>query len=59
MKLAVTEKQAPALGEVRALGSGDELHLMPGWKLRKDWIRYLAAAAHAMARGAQIRQGDE
>lgn len=59
MKLAVTEHQAPALGEIRALGRGDELYLMTGWKSRKDWIRILAAAAHAMARGAQIHQGAE
>ncbi|GGV54280.1 hypothetical protein GCM10010245_85790 [Streptomyces spectabilis] len=49
---------APPIGDVRELSAGDELWLMPGWKTRPDWLRYLAAAAHAMGRGCVIRQGE-
>ncbi|MER5304602.1 hypothetical protein ABT039_34760 [Streptomyces lasiicapitis] len=53
----ISADYAPPIGDVRELSAGDELHLMQGWKQREDWIRYLAAVAHAMARGCIIRQG--
>ncbi|MFJ9207485.1 hypothetical protein [Streptomyces sp. NPDC102264] len=53
----ISAESAPPIGDIRELSAGDELFLMPGWKERPDWIRYLAAAAHAMARGCVIHQG--
>ncbi|MFG3036845.1 hypothetical protein ACGFYZ_08075 [Streptomyces sp. NPDC048330] len=55
----ITADHAPPIGDVRELSAGDELHLYDGWKTRPDWLRYLAAAAHAMGRGCVIRQGAE
>lgn len=60
MEITISKHQAPPLGDVRALGEGDTLHLNPDYTTRPDWIRYLAAAAHAMGRGARIqRVGDD
>ncbi len=59
MELTITEQSAPPLGDVRELRTGDVLRLVPGYERRPDWVRYLAAAAHAMARGAQIRRGGD
>ncbi|MFD7069838.1 hypothetical protein ACFV97_21705 [Streptomyces sp. NPDC059913] len=53
----ISAESAPPIGAIRELSAGDDLFLMPGWKNRPDWIRYLAAAAHAMARGCVIHQG--
>ncbi|MEV0445466.1 hypothetical protein AB0I84_08095 [Streptomyces spectabilis] len=58
MELTLSRDQAPPLGDIRALGEGDALWLKPGWQSREDWTRYLVAAAQAMGRGAQVRQGD-
>lgn len=57
MELEITADRAPALGDVRQLGRGDTLRLRAGWMTRADWLRYLAAAAHAVARGARVHQG--
>lgn len=53
----ITADTAPPLGDVRELSAGDELYLCDGWRTRPDWLRYLAAAAHAMGRGCVIHQG--
>lgn len=57
MELKISADQAPSLGDVRRLGEGDTLRLHQDYRQRPDWIRYLAAAAHAMARGARVVQG--
>ena len=57
MILEISAEYAPPLGDVRDLSAGDELILWDGWRQRSDWIRYLAAAAHAMGRGCVVRQG--
>lgn len=59
MILEITAENTPPLGDVRELSAGDELNLRDGWRQRPDWIRYLAAAAHAMGRGCVVRQGAE
>lgn len=60
MQLTISANQAPPLGDVRALGEGDTLRLNLNYTQRPDWIRYLAAAAHAMGRGARVeRVGDD
>jgi hypothetical protein len=46
---------APALGDIRTMGEGDTLWLSPGVEGRKDWGRYLDAAAAATTRGADVR----
>ncbi|MFJ2407124.1 hypothetical protein ACIOUE_38155 [Streptomyces xanthochromogenes] len=57
MEITISAKSAPSLGDVRALGPGDTVRLHTDYRQRPDWIRYLAAAAHAMARGARVVQG--
>lgn len=57
MNATVSAESAPPLGDVRTMGPGDVLRLAPGWKSRPDWTRYLAAAAHALARGARVEAG--
>ncbi|MFE7520560.1 MULTISPECIES: hypothetical protein [Streptomyces] len=54
MDFEISAERAPALGDVRQLGRGDVLRLLDGWQSRPDWIRYLAAAAHALGRGARV-----
>lgn len=57
MERTISADTAPALGDVRAMGRGDVLRLAADWHSRPDWLRYLAAAAHAMGRGARIETG--
>lgn len=57
MMYVISADDAPPLGDVRELSAGDELILRNGWRARRDWIRYLAAVAHAMGRGCTVRQG--
>lgn len=45
----------PALGDVRALGPGDEIVVAPGAETRKDWPRYVDAIGVAITRGADVR----
>lgn len=59
MEITISAKSAPPLGDVRALGPGDTVRLHQDYRQRSDWIRYLAAAAHAMARGARVIQGGD
>jgi hypothetical protein len=46
---------APAIGDVRALGTGDTILLRDGWSLRKDSGRYAGAIADAVSHGADAR----
>ncbi|MCX4663369.1 hypothetical protein [Streptomyces uncialis] len=55
----ISAEDAPSLGDIREACAGDTVHLMPDWREREDWTRYLDAVAHAMARGAVIQQGDD
>ncbi|MGW8327327.1 hypothetical protein ACWGLE_05370 [Streptomyces sp. NPDC055897] len=59
MQITISAKSAPSLGDVRALGTGDMVRLHQDYRQRPDWIRYLAATAHAMARGARVVQGGD
>lgn len=47
---------APAMGDVRAMGYGDTIHILPGATLRPDWPRYTDAIGIAVTRGAEVRQ---
>ncbi|QAX94729.1 hypothetical protein HOV12_gp29 [Streptomyces phage Lilbooboo] len=47
-------ESAPALGDVRALKSGDTVYLKPGAVERRDWGRYADALTQAIARGASV-----
>ncbi|MGW2860820.1 hypothetical protein [Streptomyces sp. NPDC001205] len=53
----ISADYAPPIGEIREASAGDDIFLLPGWKQRPDWIRYLAAVAHAMGKGCVIHQG--
>lgn len=56
MNVYFTEKSAPAIADVRALGSGDEIWLWSGIENRKDILRYAEAVGIAVLRGAHVRQ---
>ena len=51
----VQRERAPALGDVRALGRGDVVVLVPGAEGRQDWARYAEAIGAAVGRGADAR----
>lgn len=61
MTLAITATSAPALGDLRAAGRGDEIHVRAEATERKDWCRYWEALGVAWARGATVvlMRGDE
>lgn len=50
----ITKDTAPALGNVRTLGSGDAIVLRPDATQRKDWARYQHAIGEAVSRGAGV-----
>lgn len=51
----ISKDQAPALGDVRLMGSGDTIVVDLDAVDRKDWARYQDAIRQAMARGADVR----
>ncbi len=51
----VEHEHAPALGDVRAMGAGDTVILLPGAETREDWARYTEAIGAAVGRGADAR----
>lgn len=51
----IDREHAPALGDVRALGEGDVILLLPGAEQRDDWARYTEAIGTAVGRGADAR----
>jgi hypothetical protein len=53
-ELFIGPKKAPALGDVRALTSGDTVFIVKGATDRGDWGRYLDALGVAITRGASI-----
>jgi hypothetical protein len=54
-EVLITTKSAPALGDVRTLGTGDTVYMVTGWTARKDAPRYLDAVSAAVTRGADVR----
>lgn len=46
--------RAPALGDVRAAGPGDVVHIRQSATTRKDWPRYWEAVGVAFSRGAVL-----
>ncbi|QPB09570.1 hypothetical protein CPT_Sycamore_030 [Streptomyces phage Sycamore] len=55
MERRMTPDAAPALGDIRAMGTGDTVWLSPGVDGRNDWGRYLDALSSAVTRGAEVR----
>jgi hypothetical protein len=55
MDRKITATTAPALGDVRAMGTGETVWLVRGAETRKDWPRYADAIGGAASRGADIR----
>lgn len=53
--IRVTVGNAPSMGDVRALGEGDTIHIEAPMRERKDWCRYVDAVRHAVSRGADVR----
>jgi hypothetical protein len=54
VNVVITKDQAPALGDVRTMGTGDTILVRPNASQRKDWSRYLLAVTQAVARGADV-----
>ena len=55
MGRVITLNNAPALGDIRALGFGQTVWIQREAMMRKDWARYVEAIAAAVARGAEVR----
>lgn len=54
MIITITKTQAPALGDVRALGRGDVAYVDHDTNQRKDWGRIVEALAAAVSKGASV-----
>ncbi|MCX4572309.1 hypothetical protein OHB41_03730 [Streptomyces sp. NBC_01571] len=52
----ISKAGAPALGDVRQMGSGDTLVILPSATQRRDWGRYQDAIGQAVARGAEVHR---
>lgn len=50
----ITADQAPAPGDIRALGAGSVILLRPSARDRQDWTSILSALPNAIARGAEV-----
>ncbi len=55
MDRMITRESALALGDLMLMGPGDTLWIAPDAPQRKDWSRYVALAAGAICRGADVR----
>ncbi|MFF4329688.1 hypothetical protein ACFYZT_24665 [Streptomyces sp. NPDC001591] len=55
MDRVISASAAPALGDVRAMKTGDTVHIDETAPQRRDWTRYADAIAHAVRRGADSR----
>lgn len=55
MQHKISADAAPALGDIRAMGAGDTLFIVPGADRRADWSRYADAIGGAVTRGADAR----
>jgi hypothetical protein len=51
----LSRDSAPAMGDVRAMGKGQTLWILPDALGRPDWARYGDCIAAAAMRGADIR----
>lgn len=56
MERKITVSHAPALGDLRAMGTGDTVWIHANAETRKDWARYADALAAAVTRGAEVRR---
>ena len=50
----INADQAPAPGDIRALGEGSVILLYPSARDRQDWTSILSALPSAIARGAEV-----
>lgn len=50
----ISADQAPAPGDIRALGVGAVILLYPSARDRQDWTSILSALPNAIARGADV-----
>lgn len=55
----ITADQAPAPGDIRALGAGSVILLYPSARDRQDWTSILSALPNAIARGAEVLWEEE
>lgn len=53
----IRKDYSPALGDIRAMGGGDEVVISPSARERKDWPKIVAAVADAVSKGAGVRWG--
>ncbi|MQS39594.1 hypothetical protein FFZ77_29635 [Streptomyces katsurahamanus] len=56
MDRRITYAHAPALGDVRAMSTGDTVWVHANADQRRDWARYVDAIATAVSRGAEVRR---
>jgi hypothetical protein len=52
----ITGSHAPAMGDVRVMGTGDTVWLHEGATGRPDWPRMVDAIGAAISRGAEVRR---
>lgn len=50
----LTHTHAPAVGDIRAAGTGDAIVIRPGAMERRDWPTYWLAVGVAVKRGASM-----
>lgn len=55
MDVHIGLRAAPAMGDIRALGSAHTIWIAPEARSRADWARYMDAIMVALTRGADIR----
>ena len=53
--LFLTPDRLPALGDVRACGTGERIYVSRTMREHGQWSRYVDAIASAVSRGASIR----
>lgn len=54
MQVVIRKDSAPALGDLRRMGTGDHIILVAGVTDRKDWARVAHALVVAVAHGASV-----
>jgi hypothetical protein len=50
----IESAMAPALGDIRAAGTGDVIYIRPDATSRRDFPKYWEAVGAAFVRGAQV-----
>lgn len=54
--ITITDRLAPAQGDLRLVGKGDVISIHASAEKRQDWAGYIAAITSAVWRGAEVRR---